>query len=244
MAESVLAKAAKRSADGLLEAVKEFRGIEETGASVISSMCNLHSRLGILGPKAERFAPGRGPISPAALTGGLSDVLLLFQDVFPRLVSGHEVELEKQWSNLRQVVGGLDGLLLRLAQPVAEVEKAYRKCGAGPVAGMGSPRTPATPPPPPSPLASPSPSSVGGTVPGMASSEVLEACLDMYVFLEGEIARKRLLVAVAEGSGDDGPAALEAGWPCDVAVPAQWARMMEIALRIAGTTQAVTGKAE
>ena len=269
------AKSAKRSADVLLAAVKEYRSIEATGSAVISSLCNLLGRSAVLAPKAAACKgitlhppcdePSAAPVHHSSLSGGASETLLMFGDIFQRVLEVHIAEAEKQIANLRTVVNHLDAVMFRLMQPMAEIEKSMKRApGAGLKSSMGSPvpRTPVTSALSPLPRPSPAPTSpalrppssatatpitspsASDTVPGMLAADVLRAAMDLYVFLEADIARKKLLIAVCDPWTIDHAQTLEKQWECDRdsggGEGAAWRHVLELALRIAGTVEAVS----
>lgn len=219
-------KPAKRAVDALFASVREYRSAEAIGIAVISSACNLVERLELLKRKAAE-APRRGlhpkqgevvsgPAQHGFLSGGLSDALLLFADTYPCMIEAHVVEVEKQAANLRAVLATLEGVLLRL------------------------------PPAPQTARASPqrTPLSSDAAVPGMSGEELSASAAALAKFLAVDIARKRLLLASCDLFSPADGKILTAEWSADAHPPDDgsmgWAGVLDLATRVAGTTDVVT----
>ncbi len=173
-------------------------------------------------------------------------------------MEAHAVELERQRANLRAVVTSLESLLARVQQPVAELEKSLRKISSStsfasprPSPALEASRPLATPAAVDSPAPRPSiarrlfdtpshetpPRTVDITVSSMSPMELTICALECAQFLEMDVARKRLLCATHDLLVSVEAQQFAATWECSTCD--SWARILEIALQVAGTLEAV-----
>lgn len=250
-------KAAKRCVDAVLVGLKEYVTAAAAGEAVLASVANLLGRLSALLPKVPA-APTATPLHPhhgappaivqphGRLAGTFADVLLFVGGVYERASEAHSAEVGKQHANMHTVVQQLEGTVLKLSQTVVEAEKGLRKCsGAGP-ALLSPPRVPSSPSSP----APGSPALAAATLPGLAPADLFRHALEVYAFMEADLARKRLALARWDSSSPDSTEATLQQWShaatCGgnggelegLGVPT-WAHVLEVVLRVNGNLDAV-----